>query len=152
MANKKYNESIQALAADDLETAAKEIDIARRRVCEVIIQLNSAGAAILIPQLHELEDQLDNVRFRVNSIRQSLKVSEIAKESENEAKRTAFGFAMIDASYCAGRVVEILGSALALTVGNSAVSSDKVMNAYTGLDMAERFKRNLRKTLPNTLK
>ena len=69
MANKKYNESIQALAADDLETAAKEIDIARRRVCEVIIQLNSAGAAILIPQLHELEDQLDNVKFRFASTR-----------------------------------------------------------------------------------
>lgn len=152
MSKKSYNESIKALAADDLETAAKEIDIARRRVSEVIIQLNSAGAAILIPQLHELEDQLDNLKFRANAIRQSLKVSEIAKESENEAKRTAFGFAMIDAGYCAGRVVEILGSALALTVGNSAVNSDKVMDAYACLDMAERFKRNLRKTLPNTLK
>lgn len=151
MRNDDYTENIRVLAAEDLETAAKEIDIARRRISEVIIQLNSAGAAIFIPQLHVIEDQLYSVKFRTNSILQSLKVSEIAKKSENEAKRTAFGFAMIDALYCAGRVVEILGNALALTVGNSAVSSDKVMDAYTGLDIAEKFKRDLRKILPNTL-
>lgn len=148
MLNETCEPDFLTLVGMDLEKAAEGIGIARRRLHEVMMHLSNAGPAKFLPLLHKIEDLLASSEYSITQKRHDLKVSEITGEFEGEAKRVAFGYAVLDTRYLVSDLIRRLRAVLSLSMG-SAIDSDKFKATNAALGLAEWFEHRFKETLPD---